>query len=155
LFWARNLTPANYSKWVEFEGLAEARARAAAEKRGPVYMCIHQGNWEWVDFAAAFIGVTSMTVAEDFKNPHLTDIFRRCRERSGQRLIGQENSLLKMLRAAKRGEGTGMLLDLNLRPNQAATIIEGFGPHGLKMCVPLLHAVLAQRGGALLVPVES
>jgi KDO2-lipid IV(A) lauroyltransferase len=48
-----------------------------------------------------------------------------------------------------------MLIDLNLRPTQAATVIEAFGPDGLKMCVPMLHAVLAQRAGALLVPVET
>ena len=31
-------------------------------------------------------------------------------------------------------------------------MIEGFG---MKMCVPLLHAVLAQRANALLIPVET
>ena len=57
-----------------------------------------------------------------------------------------------MLKIVKRGGATGMLIDLNLRPSQAATVIEGFG---LKMCVPVLHAVLAQRINALLVPVET
>ena len=45
-----------------------------------------------------------------------------------------------------------MLLDLNVHPTQAATVIEGFG---LKMCVTVLHAVLAERAGTLLVPFES
>jgi hypothetical protein len=64
-----------------------------------------------------------------------------------------------------------LLIDLNLRPSQAATVIGAWGTSNaerrnpaadsqadeipLLMCVPLLHAVLAQRGGALLVPVES
>lgn len=60
--------------------------------------------------------------------------------------------MLRLLKTVKRGGATGMLLDLNLRPSQAATVIEGFG---LKMCVTFLHALLAQRAGTLLVPVET
>ena len=60
--------------------------------------------------------------------------------------------MLRLLKIAKRGGATGMLIDLNLHPSQAATVIEGFG---FKMCVPVLHAVLAQRVGALLVPIET
>jgi KDO2-lipid IV(A) lauroyltransferase len=155
LFWARRLTPGNFRDWMQFEGFEELRARLAESKRGSVYMCVHQGNWEWASLGCGFLGFGNTTVAEDFKNPLLTDIFRRRREHSGQTLIGQENSLLRMLRIAKRGGATGMLIDLNLRPTQAATVVEAFGPRGLKMCVPLLHAALAQRAGALLVPVET
>ena len=61
--------------------------------------------------------------------------------------------MLRLLKAVKRGGATGMLLDLNLRPTQAATVIESFGPEGLEMCVTFLHAILAQRVGTLLVPV--
>jgi lauroyl/myristoyl acyltransferase len=155
LFWARRLTPENFRDLMHFEGFEELRAQLAATGRGSVFMCVHQGNWEWANLGAGFLGFNNTTVAEDFKNPHLTEIFRRRRQHSGQILIGQDSSLLRMLRAAKRGTTTGMLIDLNLRPTQAATVIEGFGPAGLKMCVPLLHAVLAQRSGALLVPVET
>ncbi|HET6408933.1 MAG TPA: hypothetical protein VFG14_13690, partial [Chthoniobacteraceae bacterium] len=62
---------------------------------------------------------------------------------------------LRLLKVAKRGGVTGMLIDLNLRPDQASTAIEAFGPNGLLMCVPLLHAILAQRVGALIVPFET
>jgi lauroyl/myristoyl acyltransferase len=48
-----------------------------------------------------------------------------------------------------------MLVDLNLRPSQAATVVEAFGPNPLKMCVPLLHAVLAQRVGTPLIPIQT
>jgi KDO2-lipid IV(A) lauroyltransferase len=155
LFWARRLTPENFRDWMQFEGFEELRARLAEGRRGSVFMCVHQGNWEWASLGCGFLGFHNMTVAEDFKNPLLAEIFRRRREHSGQVLIGQDASLLRMLRAAKQGGATGMLIDLNLRPTQAATVIEGFGPRGLKMCVPLLHAALAQRAGALLVPVET
>jgi len=43
-------------------------------------------------------------------------------------------------------------VDLNLRPSEAATVIDAFG---MKMCVTFLHAILVQRGPARLVPAEG
>jgi Kdo2-lipid IVA lauroyltransferase/acyltransferase len=152
LFWAAKLTPSDFHHFMHVEGFDELRARLEREKRGAVFMCVHQGNWEWASLACGFLGFGNVVVAENFKNPRLTAIFSRLRQISGQTIVPQENSILRLLKIAKRGGATGMLIDLNLAPTQAATVIEGFG---LKMCVPLLHAVLAQRVGALLVPVET
>jgi lauroyl/myristoyl acyltransferase len=153
LFWAARLGADDWHRWMRVEGFAEIRQRLDREKRGAVFLCVHQGNWEWASLAAGFLGFHNVVVAETFKNPRLTEIFRARRQHSGQTLIDQQGSLLKMLRQVKHGGCTGMLIDLNLRPDQAATVVTAFG--GLKMCVPLLHAALAQRGGALLVPVET
>jgi KDO2-lipid IV(A) lauroyltransferase len=155
LFWAARLNDTNWQEWMKPEGFEEVRERLAKDGRGTIFMCVHQGNWEWASLACGYLGFGNVVVAENFKNPRLTEIFRSRRQHSGQTLIDQENSLLKMLRIVKRGGATGMLIDLNLPPTQAATVIEAFGPDGLKMCVPVLHAVLAQRAGALLVPVET
>ena len=152
LFWAGALSPANFRDYMRVEGFDELRARLDREKRGAIFMCVHQGNWEWASLACGFLGFGNTVVAENFKNPRLTAIFHRLREISGQKIVAQENSILRLLKIAKRGGTTGMLIDLNLPPVQAATVIEGFG---MKMCVPLLHAVLAQRADALLVPVET
>jgi lauroyl/myristoyl acyltransferase len=152
LFWAQRLTPENYRDFMHAEGFEEIRERLAREKRGTIFMCVHQGNWEWASLVCGYLGFGNVVVAENFKNPRLTEVFSTLRQHSGQTIIPQENSLLRMLKIVKRGGATGMLIDLNLRPSQAATVIEGYG---LKMCVPLLHAVLAQRVGALLVVVET
>jgi lauroyl/myristoyl acyltransferase len=152
LFWAAKLTPDDFHRFMHAEGFDEVRARMEREKRGAVFMCVHQGNWEWASLTCGFLGFGNVVVAENFKNPRLTAIFSRLRQISGQTIVPQENSILRLLKIAKRGGATGMLIDLNLAPTQAATVIEGFG---LKMCVPLLHAALAQRVGALLIPVET
>ena len=152
LFWASEMTPATFREFMRAEGFDELRARLDREKRGAIFMCVHQGNWEWASLACGFLGFGNTVVAENFKNPRLTAVFSRLRQISGQKIVAQENSILRLLKIAKRGGATGMLIDLNLPPAQAATVIEGFG---MKMCVPLLHAVLAQRAGALLVPVET
>jgi len=153
LFWAARLDASNWREWMRPEGFDFIRERLTAERRGTIFLCVHQGNWEWASLACGFLGFDNVVVAENFKNPRLTEIFRSRREHSGQTLIAQENSLLRMLKVVKRGGATGMLIDLNLRPDQAATVVDAHG--GLKMCVPLLHAVLAERAGALLVPVET
>lgn len=155
LFWAPNLTPENWSAWLKLEGFEELRARHAQSVGGSILFCVHQGNWEWASLAFGFMGLPTVIVAENFKNPLLTATFKRLREHSGHTLIPQENSMLRLLRTVKRGGSTGMLLDLNLRPSQAATVIEAFGQPGLEMCVSFLHALLAQRAGTLLFPVET
>jgi KDO2-lipid IV(A) lauroyltransferase len=155
LFWAARLDEHNWQEWIQTQGFEAVRQRLGAEKRGAVFLCVHQGNWEWASLACGFLGFGNVVVAENFKNARLSGIFRARRQHSGQTIIPQENSLLRMLRVVKRGGATGMLLDLNLRPDQAATVIQAFGPNGLLMCVPVLHAVLATRAGALLVPVET
>lgn len=153
LFWAERLTKENFREWLKMEGFEEMRERFDREKRGAVLMCVHQGNWEWGSLAFGFLGFPTTIVAENFKNPRLTAIFTARRQHAGHTIIAQENSLLRMLKIVKRGGPTGMLIDLNLPPTQAATVLDAHG--GLKMCVPLIHAVLAGRTGALLVPVET
>jgi lauroyl/myristoyl acyltransferase len=152
LFWAQRLTAESWRKWIEPVGFDAVRDQLAGGARGAIFLCVHQGNWEWASLVCGWLGFGNVVVAENFKNPLLTGLFATLRQHSGQTIIAQENSLLRMLKIVKRGGATGMLIDLNLRPAQAATIIEGFG---LEMCVPLLHAVLAQRAGALLVPVVT
>lgn len=152
LFWAQNLTPANYRDYLRLEGFDALRERHARSPGGSVFLCVHQGNFEWASLACGFEGFGNCVVAENFKNPLLSEVFNRLREISGQKIVPQKNSMLRLLKAVKRGGAAGMLLDLSLHPLQTATIIEGFG---LKMCVTVLHAILAQRAGTLLVPVET
>ena len=158
LFWAQRLTPDTFHTWIRGEGFEELRQRLAREKRGAIFMSVHYGPWEWGSLAFGYLKLPATVVVENFKNPRLTAIFRALRERSGHTIIAQENSMLRMLKTVKRGGLTGLLIDLNLRPTQAATAIKAFAREdgaGLMMCVPLLHAVLAVRAGALLVPAET
>ncbi len=155
LFWAPRLTPENYTQWIHLDSMEQFRGA----KSGPVLLCGHFGHWEWSNLAAGFNGFHPVTVAENFKNPRLTAIFNRLREQSGSTLIPQENSLLRMLKTVKRGGATALVIDLNLPPSQATTVVEAFRDpqtgEGFKMSVPILHAVLAQRGGAQLIPGEA
>ncbi|HEX8311069.1 MAG TPA: lysophospholipid acyltransferase family protein [Chthoniobacteraceae bacterium] len=152
LFWGQNLTRENYRDYLVLEGFEELRVRHEQSGGGAVWLGVHHGNFEWGSLACGFYGFANTAVAENFKNPRLSAIFSELRQVSGHTIIPQENSMLRLLKAVKRGGATEMLVDLTLHPTQAATVIEAFG---MKMCVTMLHAVLAQRIGALLVPFET
>lgn len=158
LFWTPCLTRENYQQWIKLEGSPEA-VELVARGRGVAFLTGHFGNWEWSNICAGYLN-PPMTVAENFKNPRLTRIFNAMREHSGSILIPQENSLMRMLKRVKKGEPTALVFDLNIPPSQASTIVTAFrnpdrGFEGLKMCVPVLPAVLGQRGPARLVIGEA
>ena len=90
-------------------------------------------------------------VALDFKNPALDAVFRRAREHSGNRIIGQ-NSRCCGCCARSNAAGVGLLADLALKLDQPGELIDAFG---LKMHVTFLHALLHARTGVPIVPVTN
>ena len=151
LFWAPALTPENFRRYMRIENL-EVLERLKARGESAVFITIHHGNFEWASLATGFAGFPTTIVTDKFKNVQLSAFFKACRQVSGHRIIPQEASMIRLLKHVRRGGYSGMLVDLNLRPEEAATVIDTFG---MKMCVTLLHAVLAQRGPARMVPVEG
>jgi KDO2-lipid IV(A) lauroyltransferase len=151
LFWARALTKENYRRYIKVEN-ASVLHDLKARGESIVLVCTHHGNFEWGGLAAGFEGATGSIVTERFKNPNISHFFQHCRETSGHRMIAQESSMIRLLKVVRRGGVAGLLVDLSLRPNEAATVIDAFG---MKMCVTFMQSVLAQRGPAKLVPVEG
>lgn len=154
LFWSPRITRENAHEFIEHSGFDRVIERAEREKRGIVFVCAHQGNWEWASIAFAMAGGRAHIVAEDFKNAALTELFCSLRSRGEHTIVAQDKSMLKLLRAVLRGETTALLGDLNLEPSGAAVVIEAFSRKGipLEVCATRMHAVLAKRGRALLVP---
>jgi Kdo2-lipid IVA lauroyltransferase/acyltransferase len=151
LFWSTRLNSENYAEYLMLDN-AELAAKLRATGRGAMFFTAHEGIFEWSSFAVAFTGWPPVVVAESFKNPLLTGIFTKRRELAGIRVLPQQSSMIRLLKHIKRGGSSGILIDLNLPPTQAATVIECFG---MKTCVTFLHAMLAQRGAAFLVPVST
>ena len=152
LFWSPALLAPGNKPWIRYDGWDTARETAAREKRGVIFVSLHGGKWEWGNLACGFAGFRAVAVAETFRNPALSPFFTAVRQVSGQEIIPQENSMLRMLRAVKRGGAAAFLADLSVHPSQAATIVRAFG---LEMSASMLHAVLAQRGNALVACVEN
>lgn len=143
LFWARSLTPGNWEKHVQIQ-LDDPGAEAQARTTGAIWVTPHFGNFEFVSLIWGFRDFQFTVVAQDFKNPGITDLFTMLRQHSGHVVIPQEGAMLRLVKSLKRQGHAGLLTDLNIKPGRAATVIECFG---LKTCVPTLHVTLAQRLG--------
>ncbi len=151
LMWApRHLTKESASRFVRYT--FEDRSDFEAIGEGAViWVTPHYGTFEWLSIKWALTQATKpMIVAEDFRNPALTPIFKELREFSGITLIPQERAMVRLLKHVKRGGQTAFLTDLRVKPSKASTIIECFG---LKTSVTILHAFLAKQTGAPILPV--
>jgi len=146
LFWAPRLAKPGGDKYIEIVGEEHLIPR---DGRPTVVLCAHHADVEWGSIACGARGHTGCVLTQAFKNPLLDKLFTDLRSCTGQEIITQEMSMLRMLRKVRKGTLVGMLIDLNLPPTQAATVIDTFG---MKMCCTYLHAILAQRTGARLVP---
>jgi lauroyl/myristoyl acyltransferase len=148
LFWSAKLTPQNWPKYVRIlHGAQEAEVQA--RETGALWITIHYGNFELASLFWGFRDFEFTIVAQDFKNPKLTDIFRRLREHSGHTVISQQGAMLRLMKTLKRQGHAALLTDLNVAPGRAATAITCFG---LKTCVTTLHVQLAQRLGLAIIP---
>ncbi|HRJ09814.1 MAG TPA: lysophospholipid acyltransferase family protein [Prosthecobacter sp.] len=148
LFWSARLTRENWPEHVTIHHGAED-AEARARRVGALWVTPHFGNFELASLFWGFRDFKFTVVAQDFKNPALTGIFKRLREHSGHTVIPQQGAMLRLMKTLKRQGHAALLTDLNVEPGRAATVIECFG---LKTCVTTLHVQLARRLGLAIIP---
>lgn len=150
LFWSPNLTPEKAEEII----ITDDRSGTldTDEKRPVICVCLHAANFEWLSQFTAFHGGKAMVVTQNFENPLLGPLFDRLRRSTGHEVIPQEKSFVRMFKHLKRDGRFHVVVDLNLDPREPSVIIDQFG--GLKTCVTQIHAALAQRTGAVIIPSE-
>lgn len=149
LFWGRRLRPEHWDRYFVLECDTPAALEAATGGRC-IFATAHCGNFEWLSLGRALRFGPSMIIAQDFKNPPLTAIFRRLRSFGGQIITSQEGAMLRLFRHLKKGGSAAALVDLNTHPDQSAAVIRRFGSWS---SISVLHVALAARTGLPLVPV--
>lgn len=150
LFWSPRIREDDWDRHFVLQCDSEA-AKAAIASNHCIYVTAHFGGFEWLSIAKALRGWGSMIIAQDFKNPPLTAIFRELRSAGGRQVtISQDGAMLKLLKHLKKGGSAAALVDLMVRPTQSATIIRSFG---LLSSVSIFHIVLARRTGVPIVPI--
>lgn len=151
LAWAPNLNREIIEKWVDFEGIKDSPCNSDPS-RPAIYATMHYSNFEWVGLAGAY-GICQMPlVAQQFKNPLIGPIFDKLRSSTGHPIIPRERAMLRMLKNLRDGGKFGFLADLSLDPKLGSTVITQFG--GLKTSITQMHAALALKTGASIVPLE-
>ena len=150
LFWTPRLNRKNVEKFVSFENPDEFRAILATKQESPtIGITPHFGNFEWGSALFAFRDYDGYILTQKFKNDRLTPIFQKIRERSGHRVVTQERSMLRFMKAIRNGSPVGIVIDLTLKMNDPGVIISSFG---LQMRTTMIHALLHDRTGARLFP---
>lgn len=148
LFWSAKLTKENYRDFIEIH-FEDPTVEAYAREHGGIWVTPHFGNFELVSYVWGFRGFPFVIVAQDFKNPSLTAIFKKLRENSGHTMITQEGAMLRLMKTLSRKGHAALLTDLNIKPGKMAAALRCFG---MLTCATTLHANLSQRTG---VPIIS
>lgn len=147
-FWSPRLKADTYERYCELV-MEDPEAIEQARDRGAIWVTPHYANFEWTALAMGFKGYPFTVVAQEFRNPLLTDIFKANREVSGHQVIPQRRAMVRLLKSLHKGGHAAFLTDLAAPPSKAATVIRCFGR---KTCVTALHAILAKRTGLPIVP---
>jgi len=147
-FWSSRLTAENYLNYIEVSE-EDAEAIAQARDTGAIWVTPHYGNFEWTSLVMGFRGFPFTVVAQDFKNPLLTNLFNANREVSGHQVIPQRGAMLRLFKNLKSGGHAAFLTDLTIKPGRTATIINCFG---LKTCVTTMHAGLQRKIQSPIIP---
>jgi Kdo2-lipid IVA lauroyltransferase/acyltransferase len=143
LFWSPRMTHQNWQQHATLE--CDPQIDATVRKRGAVVLTPHFGNFEFMGLLLGFRGFAMTVIAQDFKNPKLTDIFSKLRGGSGNNLVPQQSAILRLARALAKKGVAAMLADLTIKPSSMSGVVEAFG---LPTSVTLAHCQLAQRFNA-------
>lgn len=148
-FWSPRLSTDRWDQWFEFVWDSPEAAHACLHGEC-LFATAHFGNFEWLSIGRALRSQPCMIIAQDFKNPPLTDIFRRLRSLNDrQTIIPQEGAMLRLFKHLKKGGAAAALVDLNVTPDQSAVPIRVFDRF---VSVSILHCAIAARTGRPLVP---
>jgi len=141
LFWSARLTKDNFREFIEIR-YEDPTVEDYAREHGGIWVTPHFGNFELVSYVWGFRGFPFVIVAQDFKNPALTNIFKKLREGSGHTMITQEGAMLRLMKTLSRHGHAALLTDLNIKPGKMAAALNCFG---MRTCATTLHANLSQR----------
>ena len=143
---APRLTPAELDRLVDCSDDAlGAMERAHLAGKGAVCVAAHLGNWELHAWAVARHGLPLYAVGKENVDPRLTRLVDRFRARGGVRNIwrGQPGAAVALLRALRKGELLGVLID------QDTNVQNVFVPFfGHPAATPRAAADLVLRTGA-------
>ena len=141
------ITPENISDIVIYDGF-ENYKRAADRGRGVLLMTGHVGAWELCAFAHGAYGHPISFLVRPLDNPLVDRLINRYRELSGNRTIDKKKAVRPVLESLKRGEGVGLLIDVNTLADQGV-FCDFFG---IPACSTTGLAVFALRSDAPVVP---
>nr|WP_320133647.1 lysophospholipid acyltransferase family protein [uncultured Holophaga sp.] len=104
------LSPEAIRRLVRIEGLEHFDA-ALAEGKGAIGLTGHFGHWELMALALSMEGRTLAVIGRELDNPLLEPFLRELRGRFGNTVLAKDGAVRESLKALKRNQVVGFLLD--------------------------------------------
>ncbi len=142
-----SLNRENIEKLIRYDGLENFQS-ALKRGRGVLIATAHFGNWELSAFAHALMTGPMHVVVRPLDNPRVDALIESRRALSGNHIISKRDAAREILRALKRGDAVGILIDQNTTLDEGV-FIDFFGTSA---CTGGAFAKLAQHSGAAVVP---
>jgi KDO2-lipid IV(A) lauroyltransferase len=147
-FSARELTRETLDEIAEVDAAGlELINRIRSQRRGIILITLHYGDWELLGLATGFYGIQMTLVTKTMRNPALENIFGPLRAQSGHRIISSRRAGAKLLRALKRGECVGLLIDQHVGLRAGGIWCDFFGMPVL--ATPTIARLALHSGAAI------
>jgi Kdo2-lipid IVA lauroyltransferase/acyltransferase len=140
------LTRENIERLIVYDGF-ENYAQAKSLGKGVLFLTAHFGSWELSSFAHGLYGFPVHYVVRELDNPLIDKLVNGYRSRSGGQPIEKREFAFAAMRALKRGEAVGILMDQNMQLAEGQ-FAEFFG---CAACTTTGPARVAQKTGAPIV----
>ena len=116
-----SINRSNVAEWIAYEGL-EHYQNAKREGRGVLIATAHLGNWELSAFAHAMMSAPMHVMVRPLDNPRIDALVERRRALSGNRLIDKHDAARAVMKALRRNEAVGVLIDQNTSADEGVFV---------------------------------
>ncbi|BDC52545.1 hypothetical protein F183_A48600 [Bryobacterales bacterium F-183] len=142
-----SLNRENIRDIIEYEGF-EHYEEAKRRGKGVLFATAHLGNWELSAIAHSLMTEPMHVMVRPLDNRHVDAIVEERRAWTGNNVIAKKDAVRDILKALKRNEPVGILIDQNVGLAEG-TFINFFG---VPACAGTAFARLAARSGAAVIP---
>ena len=137
----------NISSLIRYDGL-EHYHEAKRRGKGVLFATAHMGNWELSAYAHGLMTDPMNVVVRPLDNPAIDAFVEARRQSGGNRIIAKKDAARQILKALKRNEAVGILIDQNVSLDEGAFI----DFLGTPACAGTAFARFAARTGAAVIP---
>ncbi len=141
------LNKQNIHSLIEYEGFEHYR-EAKRRGKGALFATAHLGNWELSAVAHSLMTEPMHVVVRPLDNAAVDRIIEARREATGNHVISKKEAARDILRALKKNEPVGILIDQNVAASEGVFI----NFFGVPACAGTAFARLAAHSGAAVIP---
>ena len=145
VFWFSRKREERFKRYVSVDASGEELLRQAPA----ILVTAHLSNWELLSQIVASRGGRITSIAKPLANAAVTRRLLRLREASGQDIVPVRGALRHLLRALRRGDFVGVLLDQNTPQSEGGVFVDFFG---VPATVSAAVAAMASKTGCRMIP---